>query len=361
MSGENAGELPEADAAAVRDTHRAALALLLATVLWGCGFTWAKAAGDAVHHGVGLPTGSAFGPIFVLGWRFTLAAAVLLFVRRARVGWTPRGARRTGGIGLLLAGAIVLQHLGLDRTSEAVSAFLTSLTIIFVPLILTVVLRKPPAPVMWLGVGLATAGVWLMMAAPSGFGAGEALGLACALAFALYILAVNDVARSEDPWRMTAGQFLVVGLSCFATCAALEGPGSVNPAAAWKVLVSGRDVWLNVALLAVFPTIGAFTLLNLYQPKLDPTRAALIYLVEPVIATAYAWATVGRTLDPYTLLGAALILAANVVVEVLAARRRNRDGPVIRSDASAPDPSTVNPATQPTPAAAPTAPASSPR
>ena len=335
MSGGDATDIPNDDAAARRETHRAALALLVATVLWGCGFTWAKAAGDAVHRAVGLPTGSAFGPIFVLGWRFTLAAvAVLALSRQARAGWTWPGVRRIFSVGLLLAGAIVVQHLGLDRTSEAVSAFLTSLTIIFVPLILTLVLRKPPAPVMWLGVTLATAGVWLMMAAPSGFGVGEALGLACALAFGLYILAVNAVARTEDPWRMTAGQFLVVGVTCFGTCALLDGGHAVGPAEAWNVMRSGRDVWLNVGLLAVFPTVGAFTLLNLYQPKLDPTRAALIYLVEPVVATAYAWAMVGRTLDRYTILGAGLILVANVVVEVLSSGPRDPDAPPAESVAA---------------------------
>jgi drug/metabolite transporter (DMT)-like permease len=351
MGGGIASEPSEQSVAATREAHRAALALLVATLLWGCGFTWAKAAGDAVHIAVSLPNGSAFGPVFVLGWRFSLAAAVVLLVsRRARVGWTWRGARNIFAVGLLLAWAIVVQHLGLDRTSEAVSAFLTSLTIIFVPLILTVVLRKPPAPVMWLGVGLATAGVWLMMAAPSGFGVGEALGLLCALLFGLYILAVNALAGSENPWRMTAGQFLIVGVTCFATCAVLEGPQAVTPAAALKVLLSGRDVWLNVALLSIFPTVGAFTLLNLYQPKLDPTRAALIYLVEPVVATAYAWIMVGRRLDGFTILGAALILIANVVVEVLAARKRDVEARGFPPDGAVP----MEPG-------APAAPASSPR
>ena len=335
-------------ASAARQARRATLALLLATVLWGCGFTWAKAAGEAVHRVLGLQSGSAFGPIFVLGWRFILASLIVaVAVPRARAGWTPRGAWRVFLVGLLLASGLVVQHLGLDRTSEAVSAFLTSLTILFVPLILTVVLRRPPAPVMWLGIVLATAGVWLMTgAAPSGFGAGEALGLACALAFSLYIFAVNAVAKAEDPWRMTAGQFLVVGVLCFVTCALVDGGAAMRPGRAVAVLSTGRDVWLNVLLLTAFPTVGAFTLLNLYQPKLDPTRAALIYLVEPVVAAAYAWAMAGRGMDYLTGVGAGLILAANVIVELLSARSRER------ADV---------PAGAPGGAFEPTAPASSPR
>lgn len=310
--------------AVAAEAHRAALALLFATVLWGCGFTWAKAAGEAVHRAVGLPHGSAFGPIYILGWRFTLAAlAVFVLFRDARSGWSWWGVRRITSVGLLLAAGLIVQHLGLDRTSEAVSAFLTSLTILFVPVILTVGLRQPPAPVMWLGVVLATAGVWLMTgAAPSGFGVGEALGLACAITFSFYLLAVNAVARTEHAWRMTAGQFLVVGVVCFATTALVPAPG-VQLSSVARASVSGGDVWLNTLLLAVFPTLGSFSLLNHYQPKLDPTRAALIYLIEPIVAAAYAWAAAGRSLDAMTLAGAALILAANGLVEFLSARNRS--------------------------------------
>jgi drug/metabolite transporter (DMT)-like permease len=88
-----------------------------------------------------------------------------------------------------------------------------------------------------------------------------------------------------------------------------------------RLFASERDIWLNVVLLAAFPTLGAFSLLNLYQPKLDPTRAALIYLVEPVVAAVFAWLAAGRAMDVMTLAGAGLILAANALVEILTARK----------------------------------------
>ena len=273
-----------------------------------------------MHRAVGLPDGSAFGPIFILACRFLLGGLlVLLAIPAARRGWTVRGVLRIGLTGVLLAAGLVVQHLGLDRTSEAVSAFLTSLTVLFVPLLLTLVLRKPPAPVMWLGVVLATAGVWLMTGAtPTGFGSGEVLGLACAFAFSLYIFAVNALAKTEDSWRMSAGQFIAVGVVC-AIAAALV-PGGRNVAAAGKIVASSPAVWLNVLALTAFPTVGAFTLLNHFQPRLDPTHAALIYLMEPVVAAVYAFAFAGRSMHPLMLIGAALILAANVLVEVIKAR-----------------------------------------
>jgi drug/metabolite transporter (DMT)-like permease len=305
--------------------RRAVIALLFATLLWGCGFTWAKSAGEAVHRAVGLPGGSFFGPVFILAWRFLLGGLLIVAaVPAARRGWTWRGGARISFTGLLLAAGLVLQHIGLDRTSEAVSAFLTSLTVLFVPILLTAVLRKPPAVAMWVGVALATVGVWLMTgAAPTGFGAGELLGLGCAFTFSLYILAVNTLAKTEDPWRMTAGQFLVVALACVVSLLFVPGRENLRPDTAARIVASGPAIWGNLVLLVLFPTVGAFSLLNHFQPKMDATRAALIYLMEPIVAAAYAYFAIGRTLHPLAIVGAVMILAANVLVEVLAARARS--------------------------------------
>jgi drug/metabolite transporter (DMT)-like permease len=300
--------------------------LVLATVLWGAGFTWAKAAGESVHRAMALPDGSMFGPVFVLGWRFLVAGlAVLIVIPAARRGWTWAGVRRSLGVGTTLSAGLIVQHLGLDRTSEAVSAFLTSLTILFVPLMAWGLFRKPPAPLLWAGVFVATAGIWLLTGATAtGFGPGEGLGLACAALFAVYILAVNAAAKSEPAWRLTVGQFLVTSVLCFVTCLfATGGRHGLAPSVAADILAH-REVWQNVLLLSLFPTLGAFVLLNIYQPRIDPTRAALIYLIEPIVAAAWAWAAVGRKLGAQSLVGAGLILVANVLVEMLAARGKRR-------------------------------------
>lgn len=302
-----------------RQERGAVIALLAGTVCWGCGFTWAKAAGEAVQRSAGLPAGDPFGPIFVLGWRFLAAAVVWLIVfPAARRGWTARGAVLGAGVGALCALGLVVQHVGLDRTSEAVSAFLTSLTILFVPLIMLAA-GRPPRPVLWLGVALASAGVWLMTGAtPRGFGWGEVLGLACAFTFSIYILAVNLAVKIESPYRVTAAQFVTVGVACLLTCALL--PGGRSALAHGSRILATRDVWLNTLLLTIFPTLIAFSLLTFFQPKVDPTRAALIYLAEPVFATVYAALAAGHRTGRIALAGAGLILVANALVEIVSTR-----------------------------------------
>lgn len=313
---------PTAHANARRERN-ASLALLLATVFWGCGFTWAKAGGEAIQAAARVGSHSPFGPIFLLAWRFTVGGvAWLLMFPAARRGWSMKSVVRLSGVGVILGVALVVQHVGLDWTTEAVSAFLTSLTILFVPILTTVVFRKPPRAVLWLGVALATLGVWKMTAAePRGFGRGELLGVGCAVGFSIYILAVNAASTHETSWRSTAGQFLAVGLVCFIASAIWGGADKLAPSTMARIL-SVREVWLNTALMAIFPTLTSFGLLTHFQPRIDPTRAALIYLVEPIFATIYALAQAGHRPTRNVAIGAVLILAANVLVELISSRKK---------------------------------------
>jgi drug/metabolite transporter (DMT)-like permease len=306
------------------EERTASLALLLATFFWGAAFTWAKAAGERVLHDAGLPPGAALGPMLVLGWRFILAGVLwTVLFPKARRGWSMASVRRTLIISVPLGAGMISQHLGLDRTSEAVAAFLTSLTIIFVPLLMTIALRRPPAPSMWIGVVTAGVGIYLMTGpTPEGFGRGEVFGLLAAFLFSFYILAVNALMPQDDPMRMTAGQFFVAGFISLGACLFVQGGSRIMLSPQMATLVFSKHVVIDLGLLVVVPTLGAYGLLNYFQPRIDATRAALIYMVEPIFASAFAWYMTGRGLETAGLIGAALILLANLVVELLAARTR---------------------------------------
>jgi drug/metabolite transporter (DMT)-like permease len=228
-------------------------------------------------------------------------------------------------IGSLLAGGSIAQHVGLDQTSEAVCAFLTSLTIVFVPLLSTLALRRSPPLRIWISVMIATAGVWLMTgAAPGGgFGLGEWLGLVTAIVFSVYVLVVNALVPRDDPFRMAAGQFIVTGVLSLAVVPFLDGGLHALQPQALAQLFWPREVWMNWALLIVFPTLIAYGILTIYQPRIDATRAALIYLLEPLFAAAYAYWFVKRGLAPIQIVGAAIILLANFMVELYEMRKRD--------------------------------------
>lgn len=298
--------------------------LLVATLGWGLGFTWAKSSQATLDRGLGLPEDAALGPVLALGLRYTLAGLVLLaLVGRARRGWSRASLRRALALGLLLAVAVGLQHLGLGRTSEAVSAFLTSSTVLFVPLITTVALRRAPGRPLWLAAVIATVGIWLMTGAtPTGFGLGEALGLGCAVVFGVYLVAINVLVPRDDPWRLVCGQFLVVGVLMLLAGGVIGREPLAR--AAMAPLLANAELWRELLLLLVFSSLLPFTLMTVYQPLTDPTRAALIYLVEPVIAAGYAYVARGHALGWIELSGVSLILVANALVELWGACSNSR-------------------------------------
>jgi len=233
-------------------------------------------------------------------------------------------------LGLLLWAGQTVQMLGLDRTSEAVSAFLTSLTVIFVPVLMVVIVRRPPRAAIWLSVSLAAMGIWLMTgAAPTGFGAGEVLGLSCAILFSGHMIVLGEVGRDDSPWRLAAGQLLSVGFASAATSLFVShGPAFLTPKLQWEI-ISSAAIWPYLILLTAISTMTAFGLMFYFQPKIDPTRAALIYLAEPIFAALYAYLAAGRMLSAVAILGAGMILAANVLVEILERRERHTDRPLV--------------------------------
>ena len=165
-------------------------------------------------------------------------------------------------------------------------------------------------------VALALLGVFLLTGASlTTLGLGESLGLACAIVFAIHLVLLNRLTRDDSPWRMAAGQFVWVALS-MGLLALLTAP---PPAQIQFAGFARLEIWGNLLLLVLVPTVFSFGVMFLYQPQVDPTRAAMIYLLEPVFASLIAWALVGRGLDTTGLAGAGLILVANGLAELRSA------------------------------------------
>ena len=69
-------------------------------------------------------------------------------------------------------------------------------------------------------------------------------------------------------------------------------------------------------MLTVLVTCVSFGLMNTYQPRVEATRATLVYLFEPIFAAGFAWLVEGATMSRSALYGAGLILVSNIVAEL---------------------------------------------
>ncbi len=318
-----------------RRERTAVLWLLVACALWGMSFAWNKEAQALLGERLVETTGDArtamIAPAFFPALRFVTALILCLgFIPASRRGWSRQTVRAGLWGGSLLAAGMLLQHYGLAHTTESLSSFLTSLTVLFTPMFASAVLRHRIGGILWLSVGCATAGVALMTLyrEEGRFDVGALLGLACAIVFSAHILVVDHFGKREEPWRFTAAQFATAGVIFVGF--SLSRPGGISllsVSAVQQAMNSGRLMMLFV-LATLLATLVTFGIMVRYQPRTTPTRAALLYLTEPLFATAYAWLAAGRTISGMAMCGGAMILLGNALAEILGRRgdRRGNDG-----------------------------------
>jgi drug/metabolite transporter (DMT)-like permease len=165
-----------------------------------------------------------------------------------------------------------------------------------------------------MGVSLATLGMGLMTLTSARFeiGAGEALTVGCAFAFAIHMLVLAHYSRQM--------QTELLALLQIATCAVIS-------LTTFRFIESAFVRWtpgVLVALLvtSVLATAVAFLLQTWGQKYTTATRAALIFSLEPVFAWLTSYVVEREVLTGQSLAGAACILAGILLVELKPIGRR---------------------------------------
>jgi len=303
---------PDRDARA----WRAIVALFLVTLIWGGTFVWMKQGLDAARANLG-PGHSAAGIAIFLALRFGLAAVLLaLFVPRSRA----LGAAEWKG-GLAIGGALyagfLLQMSGLESVSPAVSAFLTSLYVLFTALCMSALERRTPSWSLFIGAALATVGAALIRGRPElTFNAGEWLTVAGAFVFALHILVTDRVTKRLDTLPVTLASLAWVALGSLLLLVYAQSGDSAIALADARALIASREFLVPLVLSSVLATMIAITLMNVYQRELDPVRAAILYALEPIWAALAGIAYGMDRFTSYLLFGGALLLAGNLIAEM---------------------------------------------
>jgi len=306
---------------------QAVLMLLLANLYWGLSFPLTKAI-LLVNQQLVPASGTWFVTAYSIAPRFLLAGAVLLVVLRKNLGTFTRSEITQGALLGVTAGAgMLFQNDGLQFTSASVSAFLSQFYAIMIPVWLAARLRRWPPGVVLVCVGLVLAGVAILGRfdfQTLRFGRGELETLLGSVFFMMQILLLD---RTE----FAANRALPVTLAMFAVEAGLFSAMALGTAPAPAALVTPwtSGAWLGMTgLLTLFCTLGAFTIMNRWQPKITATEAGLIYCIEPVFASLLAlflpalfsrWAGLDYANERVTwhlLVGGGLITLANVLIQV---------------------------------------------
>jgi len=289
--------------------------LLLVTLIWGSTFVLVQ---QAVER----------WPVFAfLCLRFALATVVLclLFGRRLRA-LSPRMVAAGVVIGLFLFAGYAFQTVGLQYTSSSKAGFVTGLSVVIVPILSALLLKRMPERQALLGVVLATVGLALLTLGRDLTPArGDLIVLGCAFCYALHITAVNLYAPQTDALALTIVQIAVVaGASGIA--ATLGGDWSSVPLSmqGWQQPVT-MGVLGAAAFTGVLGTALAFAVQNSVQAWTTATHTALIFAAEPVFAGLFGYWLAGDRLTNWALVGCALILLGMLVAELRPRQSREQD------------------------------------
>jgi drug/metabolite transporter (DMT)-like permease len=278
--------------------RRVAVAALIGIcAVWGLTFVMVQ---DAIEL---LPT-MAF-----LAYRFIPAALIVAVVFWRPLRRLPAEGWRAGLVmGVFLTGGYIFQTLGLEETTASNTGFITGLFVVLTPVLGAIFLRDRIPLVAWAAAAVSMLGLWLLSGAGGDFELrGDGLVFLCAISLAAHILATARAVERFDVGALLAVQLGVVGVVCLAIGALagqLERP-------------EGSTVWSALIVTSLVASALGFFVQSFAQQHASPARTALILASEPAFAGLFGWLLNDERLTATGWLGAALIMASIIAVELV--------------------------------------------
>ncbi|MDD9810348.1 MAG: DMT family transporter [Gammaproteobacteria bacterium] len=254
---------------------------------------------------------SELGPVTTAFYRILLAMPLALLWARCSAAPRPRKGLWNvprGDFGLLIASGaflavdLILWHISFFHTTVANANLLANLVPFVVVPMTWLLFGDRPSGVFTLGLVVAVAGVWLLMAgkidpSPDNF-LGDFLAIATALFYGLYLITVGRLRA-----RYNAGDILFWGgfsslVILFAVMVVYESP--LFPGTLHGVLI--------LVCLAVFSQIGGQGLIAVSFGRLPINFASVAVLMQPVIAAFYAYLLFFERLSMVEIAGTATVL-----------------------------------------------------
>jgi drug/metabolite transporter (DMT)-like permease len=290
----------------------AAAILLLCAFLWGLAFLAQKNAMQFMG-----PLTFSFVRYYMGGLVIT-PFAIAEYRRRHAKGLVVSTGQwiRIGVLSLAFFAGVWLQQAALVTATATNGGFITSLYVVFTPIVTYLLVRTRPHPIVYLGVPLSLLGIYLLTGADlSQLSTGELLLLACAFAWAVQVAMLGELARETGlPITISVINFYATAVLATVGALAFEQPS-------WSGILAG---WLPVLYAGIFSSGIAFTLQAIGQQYVPPANAAIILSAESLFAALGGAVILGERLPPVGYVGAIVIFAAIVLVELIPALTARR-------------------------------------
>ncbi len=271
--------------------------IALISVAWGSSYLLMKIGLDSIP------------PYSLVAMRFGIAftAVALLFWKELkRTTWKMLGHAAILGV-LLFTVFAFLMH-GLETASASSAGFLTSTTVVLVPIFHAVLQRKLPEKAIILGMLITMTGIGLLTLQDSlSFHSGDLLCLGGAAAYATHILLTDKLAQEDDGLLLGIWQLAFVALYGLVCTLLFEQP---------KVPSSPQE-WIAILGLALICSSFGFVVQPIAQKYTTPEHTSLLFSLEPVSSAVLAFLFLHEMLNIKGYLGAALVLMGVIVASML--------------------------------------------
>lgn len=252
---------------------------------------------------------SEVGPLASAFWRVVLAAPILFALLRItttdrQAALPPMPIRRVAMLGIAFAGDLSLWHWSIGLTTVANSTLLCNLAAVFVTVVAWLSGRERITPLFLVGMVLALVGAATMIGLSFSVSArqflGDMIAVVAASMYATYLLGTKALRTTQQPtlrimvWVTVATAFAMLPIVL------LSGESLIPPT------IRG---WMVLLTLALVSHCGGQTLIAYALAHLPATFSSVALLLQPVLATLFAWQIFGETLGPVELVGGVSVLA----------------------------------------------------
>jgi len=273
---------------------KAEIILLVCTLIWGSTFAVVKSSLAVIS------------PVLLIAIRFFISAMIVL----PSVNWSrlrDRKLLRSGAVlGFLLFVGYATQTIGLQYTTASKSGFITGLLVVFTPIFQVIIDKRLPTWANIVGIISITIGlIFLLSPSGGGFNLGDGLTLICAIAYALYIVLLDGASTHHDLHALTFLIFSSTALYCIFYMIPFEH-------ISFELSI---DLILSLVYLSFIATYLTLRWQAQYQRYSDPTRAAVIFAIEPAFAAFIAWLFLSEQMTLVQVYGSGLILLGLFISE----------------------------------------------
>ncbi|MEK5330357.1 DMT family transporter [Lysinibacillus sp. FSL W8-0992] len=278
--------------------------LLTTAIVWGSGF---------VITAIALEYLTAYQ---VMAGRFLLASIILTVIFGYKLKKATKSVVWKGVLlGTILYIAFALQTVGLQYTTPSKNAFLTAVNVIVVPLIAYAVYKRRIDGYEIIGSIIAIVGIGcLSLQGSLTMNIGDALSLACAVAFAFDIFCTNLFVQKEDAIALTIIQFITASaIGILVVVSQGDIPASLEKEAIYSLIYLG-----------IFSTTIAYLFQNVANQYTSATKAAIILSTESFFGMVLSVIFLHEVLTSRMVIGAVLILLAILIAEVKPAYPKKR-------------------------------------